>query len=68
MAFHTLKSQNFEIIFKMKVKNRTVFYFVLSFHISLIKVQVARAFAVFVGKLSALTKIYLEFLQPQLEV
>ena len=43
-----LKSQNFEIIYKIKVKNWIVFYLVLSFHSNRIKVEAARAFAVFV--------------------
>ena len=42
-----LKSQIFEIIYKIKVKNWIVFYLVLSFYSNRIKVEAARAFAVF---------------------
>ena len=39
-----LKSQNFEIFYKIKVKNETVLYPVLRFHDNGIKYEAARVF------------------------
>ena len=61
--FYRLKSQNFEILYKIKVKNRTFLYLVLFFLNNRVKVEADRAFSVFVGQTEA-SEIVSEFFQP----
>ena len=59
-----LKSQNLEILYKIKVKNWTFLYLVLCFYNNRIKVEAARAFAVIVRQTEASAEKVSEFLQP----
>ena len=58
-AFLWVKSQNFEIVYKIKMKNWTVLHVVPHSYSKINKFEVARAFSVFVGQ-TALS----EFFQP----
>ena len=59
-----IKSQNFEIVYKIKVKNWTFLYLVIGFYNKRVKFQAARAFADFVRQIEATAEKVSEFLQP----
>ena len=64
LLFWWVKSQNFEIIYKIKIKNWAVLPILPYFYSKIYKFEVSRASSVFVGQTEAPTEIVSEFFQP----